>query len=327
VSTSRAADPALVAALADAAAAARPGLRGGVAPESWTVLVDRPTATVLRRGTVVAKAHAPGTSAEMLLRRLEFAASARTILVVPLPIGGPGTYLREHGGRLITCWTAGEPVDPADADAAPWRYAAGLLARLHCLGASLGIEPLLGTPPGSVLPPAGTPARVRGALRSLRSALDRHAVPEAPARHVLAAAATLPSAAPPARPAVVHGDWHLGQLVQIAPAQWRLIDIDDLGIGAPAWDLARPAAWYAAGLLAPDVWTEFLTAYRAAGGVLGERDEPWPTELELPARAATVYLGACSLLRAEREGTPISEDEELILASCARIADIIPPVR
>ncbi|NEE41548.1 phosphotransferase, partial [Streptomyces sp. SID7982] len=50
-----------------------------------------------------------------------------------------------------------------------------------------------------------------------------------------------------------HGDLHLGQLVRHpAPdGPWLLIDMDDAGVGDPAWDLGRPAAWYAAGLLAP----------------------------------------------------------------------------
>ena len=46
----------------------------------------------------------------------------------------------------------------------------------------------------------------------------------------------------PDRPAtLVHGDWHLGQLGRrSATTPWMLIDVDDLGVGDPAWDLARP---------------------------------------------------------------------------------------
>jgi hypothetical protein len=40
--------------------------------------------------------------------------------------------------------------------------------------------------------------------------------------------------------------WRLGALV--------LIDVDDLGVGDPAADLARPAGFWAAGLLPDGDW-------------------------------------------------------------------------
>jgi predicted trehalose synthase len=43
---------------------------------------------------------------------------------------------------------------------------------------------------------------------------------------------------------LVHGDWHLGQLGRRGE-HWVLIDVDDLGVGDPAWDLARPAGFWA----------------------------------------------------------------------------------
>ncbi|MHC3430434.1 phosphotransferase, partial [Streptomyces sp. DT18] len=63
----------------------------------------------------------------------------------------------------------------------------------------------------------------------------------------------------PAR-ALCHGDLHLGQLVRHpAPhGAWRLFDIDDLGLGDPARDLARPAAWHGCGLLSAADWSTFL---------------------------------------------------------------------
>lgn len=97
----------------------------------------------------------------------------------------------------------------------------------------------------------------------------------------------------PDRPrTVIHGDWHLGQLVRLGTGGWRLIDIDDLGVGDPAWDLARPAAWFAAGLLDPDVWARFVEAYRTAGGpALPATGDPWPA-LDLPARSLAVEYAA-----------------------------------
>src|SRR5690606_21380424 len=88
---------------------------------------------------------------------------------------------------------------------------------------------------------------------------------------------------------LAHGDWHLGQLV--LRDRWLPIDADVLGVGDSAWSLARPAAWYAAGLLDQEVWDRFLGAYLAAGGPALDGEGPW-RRLDLPARAMTAQLAA-----------------------------------
>ncbi|WP_235489598.1 hypothetical protein [Frankia sp. AvcI1] len=94
---------------------------------------------------------------------------------------------------------------------------------------------------------------------------------------------------------MIHGDWHFGQLVALPAAGWRIIDVDDLGLGDPAWDLARPAAWFATGLLPVEIWARFLDAYAACGGpAVTNRDDPWAA-LDLPARALTVEYAATAV--------------------------------
>ncbi|MDT0342238.1 phosphotransferase family protein [Streptomyces litchfieldiae] len=267
------------------------------------VLADRADGTVIRVGDAVAKAHAEDTDAAALAHRVRTAAhpALAGILLPPLP---PGGVTRLHDGRPATLWPYGAPVDP---DAVPWEAAGTLLARLHAVPpAALGIA----------LPDGGGPARAARALARLRAtATDpAHAAARSAVERILAAAPRAPR-----RTALCHGDFHLGQLVRhpAAGGSWHLIDVDDLGVGDPAWDLARPAAWYAAGLLAPEDWRRLLGAYQAAAGLTGH--DPWP-ELDVPARVLTAQSAALALVRAAATGRAPSEEDEALLISCLRIA-------
>lgn len=271
-------------------------------------LADRPDATVVRHAGTVVKAHAPGTDPAHLTPRLATAAQLPGILLPPLTPAPADLH-----GRLVTCWPYGTPVDPDDPDAAPWEAAATLLARLHR------------TEPPTALPP------MRGPAKAAR-AVGRIAGRGGPAGIVLRAWSTLPAwaraeAPMPGPAALCHGDLHLGQLVRHpAPdGPWRLIDVDDLGLGVPAWDLARPAAWYACGLLPPEEWSRFLTAYREAGGPAVPADgDPWPA-LDVPARALTAQGAAQAIVRAERDGRrALDEVEQALVGACARMAASAP---
>ncbi|WP_435853419.1 phosphotransferase family protein [Streptomyces murinus] len=276
-------------------------------PTAPTALADRLDATVLRLGDTVVKAHAPGTDPAELTRRLETAAGLPGVLLPPLT-----PTAEELHDRLITSWPYGTPVDPDTPAAAPWAAVATLLARLHH------------STPHPALPPMRGPAKAARAVTRLRAAV--HAHPHPAARPVLDAWAALPAwaraEAPMPGPALLcHGDLHLGQLVRHpAPdGPWRLIDVDDLGLGVPAWDLARPAAWYACGLLPPDDWSRFLTAYQEANGpAVPATGDPWPA-LDVPARALTVQTAALAITKARAADRPLDEIEQAVVDACARM--------
>ncbi|WP_432122012.1 phosphotransferase [Streptomyces sp. S1] len=276
------------------------------------VLADREDGTVVRHGALVVKAHAPDTDPEAHRARLALAArpDLAGILLAPLPAPSP-TPPDVLAGRPVTVWPYGPPVDPEDPDAAPWEEAARLLALLHR-------TPL---PPGVVdgLPEMRAPLKAALAVDRMRRAAPDHPA----AATVLAAWRTVPADRADAPRLLCHGDFHLGQLVRLAhapsgPPSWRLIDVDDLGAGDPAWDLARPAAWFAAGILPPEVWSRFLGAYREADGPAVGAD-PW-VRLDVPARALTVQTAALALAKSTAERRPLDEVEEVMIDTCARIA-------
>lgn len=240
-------------------------------------------------GDVVHKLHRVGTDPRLLAQRLRIARDSEVLLSplseVPVAVGT----------RWLTRWPMVETVVP-EPECAPWGDAAALLAALHC-------ESWTGR------------ATVHGWPRRLRRAVDGLRGRAEPVRR---AAAALPDvvwrAGSPGRPVtLVHGDWHLGQLGRRDPtAPWQLIDIDDVGIGDPVWDLARPAGFWAAGLIPDEDWAAFLDTYRRRGPALPAGD-PWPV-LEPFARAAVVHAAASGLVHGDTD-----DAQQALMEACARM--------
>ncbi|MCW2557502.1 MAG: aminoglycoside phosphotransferase family protein [Mycobacterium sp.] len=220
-------------------------------------------ATVNVGGGVVTKLHRPGTDPQALRRRLRVAARSDCFLS-PLNIEPEAV-----GEQWQTRWPKVEVVAP-EPGAVPWADAGRVLARLHA-------EPV-----GDLVLPHGGPARVARALARLG---------DGPRADVIRrAAAGLPAPVSVRPVTLVHGDFHLGQLGRHSGAL-VLIDVDDLGVGDPAADLARPAGFWAAGLLPDAAWHAFIDGYRGGGGPGLPPGDPWPV-LEPFARAAVVAAAA-----------------------------------
>ena len=243
---------------------------------------------------VIVKLHGERTDRERLARRLHCIGGTDMdrLWIQPLvyaPITAPND-------RLATVWPRVTVLSTIDRP--PWTDVGSLLARLHRM-------PITDDPPR-----LGGHSRLARAIEYLRS--------DGPADLgwlVELGESLAGRLEHPAHTTLAHGDFHLGQLGHTPLRRsWKLLDVDDFGIGDPAWDLARPAGFWAAGLLDDDAWFTFLNAYREAGGPAVPADgDPWPS-LDLAARAA-VLVAAVQALR-----TPNSEDTAApLLEACHRM--------
>jgi phosphotransferase family enzyme len=243
---------------------------------------------------VIVKLHGERTNHDRLARRLHCIGGTDMdrLWIQPLiyaPIPAPNDRLATVWPRVTVLSTIERP---------PWADVGSLLARLHRM-------PIEDDPPR-----LGGHSRLARAIEYLRRGpadlgwlldIGEPLAEELSQQH---AQATL-----------AHGDFHLGQLGHTPLRRsWKLLDVDDFGIGDPAWDLARPAGFWAAGLLEDDAWLTFLDAYRGAGGPAVPPDgDPWPS-LDLPARAAVLVAGV-QALRTPHSGEVAAE----LLAACARM--------
>lgn len=245
---------------------------------------------------VIVKLHGAGTDAGRLARRLHSigAVDMDRLWIQPLrfaPIPAPGERLATIWPRVTVLSTIDHP---------PWTDVGTLLARLHLMPVTVDA------------PRLGGHSRLARAVAELRR----------PGRESLGWLAgrgddLARRLADPPRTTLAHGDFHLGQLGHTPLRRsWKLLDVDDFGVGDPAWDLARPAGFWKAGLLDEDSWATLLGAYRDAGGpAVPPTGDPWPA-LELTAAAALV-VAAVQALRAPQD----REIADLLLDACRALGD------
>lgn len=256
---------------------------------------------------VVVKVHRAGTDEEALQWRINWAAHPDLACVFVPPLS---TTIQHSRGRLVTSWPRVQTLNPDEEPTIPWSDAARILAQLHRIGRTLLANPaesMRGNPPD-----AGAVARVHRTLARVEQALAR--TPDLPHLHLLQRVGRsltgelALTVTDPARLTLIHGDFHAGQLGRTADSGWRLIDIDDVGAGDPAWDLARPAGLWAAGLLPDMDWETFLGTYRLCRGpAVPAAGDPW-FDLDLPARCSVFITTVRHLLRQARTSPIVDGD-------------------
>lgn len=261
-------------------------------------LPTRPTAPEHSRvyicAGVIVKLHSPAADAGLLARRLRCIGNPDIdrLWIQPL-VYSP---LEAPDGSVATLWPRVSVL--ATIDPPPWAAVGALLAKLHRM-------PIAADPPS-----LGAPARLARAIEYLRTVAGGAYGWLGELGESLAG--QLPT---PARITLAHGDFHLGQLGHTPLRRsWKLLDVDDFGVGDPAWDLSRPAGFWAAGLLPDESWKAFLSAYREAGGpAVSATGDPW-LSLDLPSRAAMVVAAVQQLRTTHNQDTT-----ELLLAACRRL--------
>jgi aminoglycoside phosphotransferase (APT) family kinase protein len=247
----------------------------------------RSGAEVVVDGDVAYKLHRVGADPRALAIQLSIASQSGSLLA-PL-----ATMPEPVGMRWRTSWPRVETVVPQP-ECAPWADAGRLLALLHGEQVTMRM-------------PHGWPHRLRRMVQSTDDNTIRRGAAELPAQVWRAGSPDRPTT-------LVHGDWHLGQLGRRSETEpWLLIDVDDLGVGDPAWDLARAAGFWAAGLIPDDDWAAFLQSYRDTGGPAVPPGNPWPV-LEPFARAAVIHAAAAGVAHGDDD-----ETQSALLVACERM--------
>lgn len=215
---------------------------------------DKPKMALAARALPVAEA------ARVIAARTALEAAGGKEFTPPIA----GTNLSQ--GFLLEPWLALASFAPDSFAHA--REAGALLARLHAL-----------TPP----------AELRRIATGLPNDLDALFAADA-------ALARLPRAAPHPRPARLvfcHGDFHPDQVVRLPDGRWLLMDLDLVGAGDPAADLA---CWAADWIIEHEraeldaATSALLEGYRSAGGIPPARAHLAAfTAAELVCRAGSTF--------------------------------------
>lgn len=266
-------------------------------------LSNKETHEVYAYGDLVIKIHPPDLREEELILRTKTISEDELRRVFLQPLANAPV---QTGHQWATVWPRAKPLQAHRPEDVDWEGCATLLAALHSASPAATAE--------SAAPQARFVQRLLRSMDTL-SSFARCSF----SQDIRKAFETIPiDGLVTKKVTYVHGDFHPGQVV-LYQGEHLLIDIDDFGVGNPAWDLARPAAWYLAGLLPKECWARFLNAYVSAGGNAFANGKAVWQELELPARASIVQMAASVLTRAKKAHRGLEDYEMAYVVACQRI--------
>ena len=122
-----------------------------------------------------------------------------------------------------------------------------------------------------------------------------------------------------------HGDFHLGQIVFVKDndrTNAMFIDVDTMCVSIPEWDLARPAALFASGILPPDAWQCFIESYgKNISNHEFNQKNLW-SRLDIPAKVMVVKLATSAVNRAIQTKEDLDDSEIQLIETCNAISSV-----
>jgi hypothetical protein len=294
----------------------------GVDPENVTTLSQTSRSTVLQHALLVAKCHF-ATNNKNLSKKIHTIQESdfQSIFLQPKP----STYHNLNEDVSISYWPEAERISPDKLTDGLWSEIGSLLAKLHS-------TPLMNSKlrfPAEVFPIfSEVNEKIADCFKQGTSG-SKHRLHLETINHAWISILTHKNFHKEVKDIRLrskvwsHGDFHLGQIVFIhdrGKNAARFIDCDTLCHSIPEWDLARPAALFAAGILPAHLWQSFIESYAEHKFKYKLNERKLWSKLDIPAKVMTVKLATNAVNRATLSGDNLEDSELQLIETCKAIS-------
>ncbi len=294
----------------------------GVNPENIATLAKTSRSTVLQHDSIVAKCHftADNESLAEKIRTIQ-ESDFKSIFLQP----NQSTYHCQNEKFGISYWPEAERISPDKLTKGLWSQIGSLLAKLHSI------------------PIKDSKLRFRAELFSnfsqvnekIANCFNQCSVSSKHRKHLEKINQAWISILTHKnfhkvvkdirlRPKVwSHGDFHLGQIVFVQEQgkdSVRFIDFDTICHSIPEWDLARPAALFAAGVLPAHLWQSFIESYAGHKFIYNFNEKELWSNLDIPAKVMIVNLATIAVNRARLADENLEDSELQLIETCKAIS-------